>query len=85
MQGDAVWQIITFLLNSILFLLIGLQLPVILDDLRGAELRHRPTCSSTAAPSPATVIVTRIVWTYVIQYSPYMFRRRGRPAGRRRA
>ena len=37
MQGDAVWQIITFLLNSILFLLIGLQLPVILDDLRGAD------------------------------------------------
>jgi CPA1 family monovalent cation:H+ antiporter len=37
MQGDAVWQIITFLLNSILFLLIGLQLPVILDDLRGAN------------------------------------------------
>ena len=51
MQGDAVWQIITFLLNSILFLLIGLQLPVILDDLRGAELRHRPTSSATAAPS----------------------------------
>ena len=38
MQGDAVWQIITFLLNSILFLLIGLQLPGILDDLRGADL-----------------------------------------------
>ena len=38
MQGDAVWQIIMFLLNSILFLLIGLQLPGILDDLRGADL-----------------------------------------------
>ena len=43
MQGDAVWQIITFLLNSILFLLIGLQLPVILDDLRGADFdTYRP-------------------------------------------
>ena len=38
MQGDAVWQILVFLLNSFLFVLIGLQLPSILDDLRGADL-----------------------------------------------
>jgi monovalent cation/hydrogen antiporter len=38
MQGDAVWQILVFLLNSFLFVLIGLQLPTILDDLRGEDL-----------------------------------------------
>src|SRR3954447_3481508 len=73
MQGDAVWQIITFLLNSILFLLIGLQLPVILDDLRGADFDATDLLRYGGAVT-ATVIVTRIVWTYVIQYSPYMFR-----------
>ena len=73
MQGDAVWQIITFLLNSILFLLIGLQLPVILDDLRGADFDTSDLLRYGGAVT-ATVIGTRIVWTYVIQYSPYMFK-----------
>ena len=34
-QGDAVWEIVVFLLNALLFVLIGLQLPVILDELSG--------------------------------------------------
>ena len=35
MQGDAVWEIVVFMLNALLFVLIGLQLPVILDKLSG--------------------------------------------------
>ena len=73
MQGDAIWQIITFLLNSFLFLLIGLQLPTILDDLRGADL-DTDDLLVYGGVITATVIVTRIVWTYVFQYSPYFFR-----------
>jgi CPA1 family monovalent cation:H+ antiporter len=73
MQGDAVWQIITFLLNSILFLLIGLQLPTILDDLRGLDLSSNDLLLYGGVVT-ATVIVARIVWTYVFQYSPYFFR-----------
>ena len=34
-QGFALWELLTFLLNALLFVLIGLQLPSILDDLRG--------------------------------------------------
>ena len=33
LQGYAVWEIITFLLNALLFVLIGLQLPTILEGL----------------------------------------------------
>jgi monovalent cation/hydrogen antiporter len=33
LQGVAVWEILTFVLNGLLFLLVGLQLPGILDDL----------------------------------------------------
>ena len=33
MQGDAMWSILTFLLNATLFILIGLQLPIIVDGL----------------------------------------------------
>ena len=35
LQGYAVWEILTFLLNALLFVLIGLQLPLILDELSG--------------------------------------------------
>jgi CPA1 family monovalent cation:H+ antiporter len=37
MQGYAMWQTLTFLLNSFLFVLIGLQLPTLLDELREAH------------------------------------------------
>ncbi len=32
-QGTAVWEIVTFLLNSALFILIGLQLPTVIDGI----------------------------------------------------
>jgi CPA1 family monovalent cation:H+ antiporter len=35
MQGFALWSILTFLLNATLFILIGLQLPAIVDGLSG--------------------------------------------------
>ena len=47
LTGYAVWEILTFLLNALLFVLIGLQLPTILDGLAGraagdaARLRPR--------------------------------------------
>src|SRR5262249_52415150 len=34
-QTNALWSILTFLLNAALFILIGLQLPVIVDGLSG--------------------------------------------------
>src|SRR5207247_10078206 len=33
LQGDAVWEILTFVLNALLFVLVGLQLRPILDNL----------------------------------------------------
>ena len=35
LQGYAVWEMLIFLLNALLFVLIGLQLPLILDGLSG--------------------------------------------------
>ena len=37
-QGEAVWEIVVFLLNSALFVLVGLQLPAILDGIEGDAL-----------------------------------------------
>jgi CPA1 family monovalent cation:H+ antiporter len=62
-QGFAVWELLTFMLNALLFVLIGLQLPAILDGL-GDE---RPLWLIWAGLAvSACVIVTRIVWMFGI-------------------
>ena len=35
LQATAVWEVLTFLLNATLFILVGLQLPVVVDGLEG--------------------------------------------------
>ena len=59
LQGYAVWEIIVFLLNALLFVLIGLQLPTILEGL-GNE--SAGTLLGWAAAVSATVILTRLVF-----------------------
>jgi Na+/H+ antiporter len=62
LQGYAVWEILTFLLNALLFVLIGLQLPTILEDLQNeAPL----TLVGWAVAVSATVILTRLVFSEV--------------------
>ena len=74
MQGDAVWTILTFLLNSFLFVLIGLQLPEILDDLREADTPLGQAIGYAAIVS-GIVIVVRLVWIYAFAYLPHVSRR----------
>jgi monovalent cation/hydrogen antiporter len=65
MQGVSVWEILTFLLNAVLFLLIGLQLPSVVDEVAGysaAELVGWGLLIS------AVVIVTRLVWQFTVPY-----------------
>jgi Na+/H+ antiporter len=61
-QGFALWSLLTFLLNALLFVLIGLQLPAILDSLSGESPGF---LLATAAAISAVVIGTRIVWAMV--------------------
>jgi monovalent cation/hydrogen antiporter len=73
LQGDAVWNILTFLLNALLFGLVGLQLRQILDSLSG---RSPAALIGDAAIVTAAVIGTRLVWIYPITYVPrFLFRR----------
>jgi NhaP-type Na+/H+ or K+/H+ antiporter len=37
LQGTAVWEILTFLLNATLFILIGLQLPLVVDEIEATR------------------------------------------------
>jgi monovalent cation/hydrogen antiporter len=65
LQGYAVWEILVFLLNALLFVLIGLQLPLILDGLSGqpaGELLWWCVAISLV------VIVVRLVWSMTVVY-----------------
>ena len=49
LQAIGTWEVLTFLLNATLFILIGLQLPVIVDGLEGPGAARwsatRPWCA----------------------------------------
>jgi CPA1 family monovalent cation:H+ antiporter len=72
-QGDAVWEIVVFLLNSALFILVGLQLPHVIDGLDGTSTGELIV---DGAVITAAVIATRIVWLPIFTYVPrFLFRR----------
>ena len=64
MQGEGLWGIVGFLLNATLFVLIGLQLPVILD---GLDTPFIEACGY-AALIAATVISVRFAWLFTVPY-----------------
>ena len=73
LQGDAVWNILTFLLNALLFGLVGLQLRPILDSLSGTP---KGTLIADALIVSGAVIGTRLLWAYPATYVPrFLFRR----------
>jgi monovalent cation/hydrogen antiporter len=64
-QGFATWDVLVFVLNATLFLLIGLQLNTILDGLSGYSTGE---LLGYAALIAGTVIVMRIVWSFTMPY-----------------
>jgi monovalent cation/hydrogen antiporter len=65
LQGYGAWEILTFLLNAALFILIGLQLPVILEDIDG---RGAGELVGYAALVSAVVIGARFAWLFTVPY-----------------
>jgi CPA1 family monovalent cation:H+ antiporter len=73
LQGVAVWEIVTYLLNALLFVLIGLQLPVVIDALGGFSAS---TLIGYAAAVSLTVIVVRFAWVFAVLNAPKWIARR---------
>jgi monovalent cation/hydrogen antiporter len=65
MQGVAVWELVVFLLNAVLFVLIGLQLPNILDAVSGIAAL---TLAGYALAMIGVVIGTRLLWLFTVPY-----------------
>jgi CPA1 family monovalent cation:H+ antiporter len=66
-QGAAMWEILTFVINALLFTLVGLQLPHILDELQGTAMM---TLLLDGVLVVAAVIVTRLVFVPIFLYLP---------------
>jgi len=66
-SGNAFWEIVTFVVNALLFALVGLQLHGILDRIGG---RSTVSLLADAALISAVVIVTRAIWVPVFTYVP---------------
>jgi CPA1 family monovalent cation:H+ antiporter len=65
--GVAAWQMTTFVVNGLAFLLIGLQLPQILDAISG---RTTSELLGLGAAVAITVIAVRLLWVFPATYIP---------------
>ncbi|WP_207955835.1 Na+/H+ antiporter [Rubrobacter marinus] len=75
LEGGAVWNVVVFLLNGLAFVLIGLQLPAVLEGLReyaAAELLFYGVLVSL------TVALVRVAWVFPATYLPRWASRRVR-------
>ena len=78
LSGNAVWEILTFVLNALVFAVVGLQLSSILDALTGVPAGKLIWYAFLVF---ATVVVTRLVFVPVFTYLPrLLIGRMGAPA-----
>jgi CPA1 family monovalent cation:H+ antiporter len=72
LAGDSFWEIFVFLVNALLFVLVGLQLRGIVDALSGST----PKLAMYALLVAGAVVVTRFAWVPVAAYVPRLISRR---------
>jgi NhaP-type Na+/H+ or K+/H+ antiporter len=63
--GFGLWEVLVFLLNALLFILVGLQLPRILEDLSG---RSGVSLLGSAVVVGGIVIGVRMLWMHTVPY-----------------
>jgi CPA1 family monovalent cation:H+ antiporter len=70
LSGNAFWEILVFLVNALLFALVGLQLRGILD-----RLNVTSSLFADAAYVAAAVVVLRLIWVPIFTYVPRLLSR----------
>ncbi len=80
LQGFFVWDILDYIINASLFVLVGLQLRTVVDGLSGTSAG---TLARYALAISAVVILTRIIWFFSIPYLIRLLDRRASQRARR--
>src|SRR5882757_2418015 len=70
LQAIPVWQMVTFILNGILFMLIGLQLPQVIHALPPGSAR---AVARLAMLVFLAIVLVRFVWLFGATYLPRLF------------
>jgi CPA1 family monovalent cation:H+ antiporter len=65
LQGVFVWDILDFILNAALFVLVGLQVRTVVDGLSG---RSWHTVAGYALAVSGVVVLARLIWFYTVPY-----------------
>ncbi len=76
LRGRAVWEMVVFVLNGLVFILIGLQLSSVLAGMEGRSLL---AAAGIGALVSLVVIGVRLAWVFVHAYVPYWLDRHRRP------
>jgi Na+/H+ antiporter len=76
LQVYAVWETVDFLLNGLVFILIGLQLPIVLDEVRAS--RSPGQLALDAVVVSGIVVLVRFLWLFPAAIVPRLFNRRSR-------
>lgn len=75
MQANGVWATITFILNGLVFILIGLELPIVTQ---GLEEYSTWEVVSYGLIISVVAIVVRMLWALLLAYFPLLFNNRER-------
>jgi Na+/H+ antiporter len=75
MQAHGVWSTTIFVLNGLVFILIGLELPVVIDGLVGYSIAE---AIGYGLAISLVAIVVRMLWVYPLAYVPIWFKSRVR-------
>ena len=78
LQDQAVWRAVQLVLESFAFLLIGLQLPTVVQNMHGVRFA---TLAGASAAVFATVLAVRLVWVALFAYLPWLVSARARQRG----
>jgi monovalent cation/hydrogen antiporter len=73
LQATAVWEVLTFLLNATLFILVGLQLPVVVDGLGDQSALQLVRDATMIA---ITIVAVRFAWLFSVPYLVRLLDRR---------
>lgn len=72
LEGRAVWDMVSFLLNGLAFILIGLQLPEVTSGLEAFTLAELVRYGALVSPA---VILVRVIWVFPATYGPRLLSR----------
>ncbi|MFC7668041.1 cation:proton antiporter [Hymenobacter humi] len=72
LQTNSVWASLSFVLNGLVFILIGLQLPIAVEGLGNYSLQQAITYGLIIS---AMVILIRLLWIFPAAFLPRMFSR----------